>query len=75
MTSQKKLLKLLQRNAELNQVTVDFQEINILTAGFLMKITNGTSLWSNPPYIAQQEMESMHQNVVDYEPAFGIVRQ
>lgn len=67
----KEALEVASKNAELNQVTVNFQEIDILTA-----VLDENQKWdiivSNPPYIAKQEMESMHQNVVDYEPHLAL---
>lgn len=64
-------LTIARKNGVLNAVEVNFQEVDILTA-----VLDENQQWdiivSNPPYIAQQEMKSMHQNVVDYEPHLAL---
>ena len=59
------------KNAVLNNVDVDFQLTNVLTAQF-----DKTQQWdiivSNPPYIAQKEFDSMDKNVTDYEPHLAL---
>lgn len=67
----KEALEMASKNAKLNQLTVDFQEVDILNTA-LDQNQQWDVIVSNPPYIAQQEMASMHQNVVDYEPHLAL---
>ncbi len=59
------------KNGAYNNVEVNFQEVNILTA-----VLDESKIWdlivSNPPYIAQQEFDAMDKNVTDYEPHLAL---
>lgn len=64
-------LEVAKRNTKRNQVAVNFQQVDILSASF-----NADDFWdiivSNPPYIAQKEFDSMDKNVTDYEPHLAL---
>lgn len=63
-------LKTAQKNAELNQVQVQFSRFDILDAPLL------NSRWdvivSNPPYVLEKEKDEMLTNVVKYEPSLAL---
>jgi len=52
-------------NAEKNKVQVDFIEADVLTYSGGQKYT---LIVSNPPYVKEDEKETMHANVLDNEP-------
>lgn len=64
-------LQTAKENAELNEVTVDFIQANILNPA-LSHISNLTSqislIVSNPPYVTLHDKTQMHTNVTDFEP-------
>ncbi|TGD78557.1 peptide chain release factor N(5)-glutamine methyltransferase [Hymenobacter wooponensis] len=64
-------LAVAQRNAVRYAVTVDFQEVNILTAE--PHLTSQLDvLVSNPPYVLEEERDLMRPNVLAYEPATAL---
>jgi len=64
-------LRTAKENAELNQVTVDFIQADILNPA-LSHISHLTShisiIVSNPPYVTLHDKTQMHANVTDFEP-------
>lgn len=60
------------QNARLNKTDVNFIEADMLNVDLLIGKIDLTQqpviLISNPPYIAQKEAESIHVNVLSYEP-------
>jgi len=63
-------LETARRNATLNNVVINFSEIDILNT------TDFPTKWeiivSNPPYIAENEKDGMLPNVLDYEPHLAL---
>ena len=61
-------LKTAKENAELNNVEVDFEKMDILN--FKSEIVNRKSeiIISNPPYVTLHDKTQMHKNVTDFEP-------
>ncbi|HEY1024252.1 MAG TPA: peptide chain release factor N(5)-glutamine methyltransferase [Sphingobacteriaceae bacterium] len=60
-------LKVARQNAILNQVEVEFNEADILQTPTPCKFRYSVIV-SNPPYIAENEKEQMHPNVLQHEP-------
>ncbi|MDL2308778.1 peptide chain release factor N(5)-glutamine methyltransferase [Bacteroidales bacterium OttesenSCG-928-C03] len=65
-------LQVAKHNAMVNNVSVDFQEVDVLYA--LVSDFNGKFdiIVSNPPYIPAKEEANLHANVVKYEPASAL---
>lgn len=63
-------LEVATQNALLNNVTINFERINILNDPFLFD--NFDIVVSNPPYIRQCEKKRMHKNILDYEPGIAL---
>ncbi|MCH1473708.1 MAG: peptide chain release factor N(5)-glutamine methyltransferase [Bacteroidia bacterium] len=59
-----KALEVAKRNANQNNLDVNFFELNILYD----TINQYDIIVSNPPYIAHNEKKKMHKNVLDHEP-------
>ncbi len=61
-------------NSELNGVEVEFIVDNVLNSIYFNSefSTALDIIVSNPPYICFSEKESMHQNVLDYEPHLAL---
>lgn len=59
-------LAIAERNARRLGVDVEFKEADAL--GDMTPLGTFDIIISNPPYIPQSDIESMHKNVVDYEP-------
>ena len=75
----KDALEVATENAMLNKVDVDFYEGDILTSHFPLPTSSFSTfnspfsiIVSNPPYITQKEKETMHQNVLGYEPHLAL---
>lgn len=65
-----KAINLAKKNAESNQVQVDFLQADLLNTGHLIKNTEKYDIIvSNPPYIREYEKEGMESRVVNYEPS------
>ena len=66
-------LKTARKNAELNNVNVDFIEADILNWSHISNLTSQISIIvSNPPYVTVHEKLQMHSNVLDYEPHIAL---
>ncbi|MBL7895938.1 MAG: peptide chain release factor N(5)-glutamine methyltransferase [Bacteroidia bacterium] len=61
-----------QQNAILNNVTIMFNKVNILTEEADYSLENYDIIVSNPPYIAKKEADSMHARVKDFEPQIAL---
>lgn len=61
-------LKIAEQNATLNQVQVNFIEMDILHAPIEVRIAPYHIIVSNPPYIKTDEQADMHANVLAHEP-------
>lgn len=65
-----KAINLANKNAESNQVQVDFIQADLLNTGHLIKNTEKYDIIvSNPPYIREYEKEGMESRVVNHEPS------
>lgn len=65
-----KAINLAKKNAESNQVQVDFLQADLLNTGHLIKNTEKYDIIvSNPPYIREYEKEDMESRVVNHEPS------
>lgn len=63
-------LKVAKSNAELNEVQITFQLLDILNPrNFIEKFD---LIVSNPPYVRQKEKELMQPNVLEYEPHLAL---
>ncbi len=62
----KEALKVAQENADLNDVTIRFEKINILETTILSQQFD--IIVSNPPYVRLQEKHQMKKNVTENEP-------
>lgn len=65
-----KALEMAKRNAELNNVEVNFIQNNILEVGDLNQ--HFDIIVSNPPYVRNLEKEEIKKNVLDYEPHLAL---
>ena len=63
-------LELARKNAEKSAAVVQFYEHNILSEDIPLQELD--LIVSNPPYITQQEKESMKDNVLQYEPHLAL---
>ena len=63
-----KALDVAKRNAETNNVAVDFLQADILSP-FTIHNSQFTLIISNPPYVMDKERAVMQPNVLDWEPA------
>lgn len=67
-------LNVAQINATLNVVEIDFKKHDVLDE--TKDVEFGAECWdvivSNPPYIPMSQLESMHKNVVEYEPHLAL---
>ncbi len=64
-----KAIELAKKNAEINQVKVDFFQANLLKQEELSFNTQFDVIISNPPYIQEFEKETMEDRVLKYEPS------
>lgn len=65
-------LALAERNAHRHSVNVSFQVCDILDENGWLQLPQIEVVISNPPYITRSEQESMHKNVLDYEPHLAL---
>lgn len=59
-------LKVAEQNAELNQLEVNFRQLDVLKKA--EQLTLYDLIVCNPPYVPNHEKEGLHPNVRDYEP-------
>ncbi|PTX43764.1 release factor glutamine methyltransferase [Christiangramia gaetbulicola] len=69
----KEALALARRNAQKNNVEVDFREFDILSAEKLDEKYD--IIVSNPPYVRELEKKEMHKNVLEHEPELALYVQ
>ena len=66
-------LAVAEENARMNQVSVSFLELDILSGGNLSSpIGNFNCIVSNPPYIMNKEKATMEANVLENEPHLAL---
>ncbi len=63
-------LKIAKKNADINEVEIDFFQTDILKIKTLPKQYD--VIVSNPPYVRELEKKQMQQNVLKYEPASAL---
>ena len=63
-------LQLAKENAELNNTIVHFSRMDVLQAATLKGKFD--IIISNPPYIAESEKTTIHENVLEYEPHLAL---
>jgi release factor glutamine methyltransferase len=64
-------LKVAQKNAQLNNANVVFEQIDILNNP-PSSVSPFSIIVSNPPYVMNAEKSAMEQNVLDYEPHLAL---
>ncbi|GGC78740.1 release factor glutamine methyltransferase [Flavobacterium lutivivi] len=73
-------LKVAQKNAEINQVSISFIQTNILETNNLTQLSTNNQqpttafdiIVSNPPYVRHLEKDEIKKNVLDYEPHLAL---
>ncbi len=65
-------LALARKNAEANQVAVDFVQADLLQEEPALPCPAFDLIVSNPPYIQDKERRDMERNVLDYEPGIAL---
>lgn len=58
-------------NAKLNQVNVDFLQMDVLLNASIVPVSLDVVV-SNPPYVCFSEREKMHRNVLEFEPHLAL---
>ena len=64
-----KALEIARKNAQKNNVTVEFFQQDILLSNPNFPVKSFSLIVSNPPYIVPSEKQAMSANVLDYEPS------
>jgi release factor glutamine methyltransferase len=64
-------LEIAQLNAQLNNVKVKFEQVDILDY-YSEPTHNYDLILSNPPYVTEAEKQDMHKNVLEYEPNIAL---
>ncbi|MDQ8051992.1 MAG: peptide chain release factor N(5)-glutamine methyltransferase [Pedobacter sp.] len=64
-------LNMAKKNASLNEASIEFIEMDILSAAEL-PLPSYSCIVSNPPYIKVDEQPDMHHNVLQHEPALAL---
>lgn len=72
-----KAVKRAQKNAELNEVDIDFFRADIFELDHLPETSQKSwdIIISNPPYITESEKGEMHQQVTGHEPALALFHE
>lgn len=65
-----KALDTAKKNAEQNNVCINFEQVNILEENDFSQ--KWDVIVSNPPYIPEKEKINMHENVLQHEPAVAL---
>ena len=68
----KDALLIAKQNAVLNNVTIKFKEIDFLNESQYNNLETFDVIISNPPYIPENEKNSLAKNVTDYEPLLAL---
>lgn len=61
-------LQTAKQNAVINEVDVEFIEVDILNPNHSLLTTHYSLIISNPPYVTLHDKTLMHTNVTDFEP-------
>lgn len=67
-----KAIEIAERNAEMNEVKVNFSRFDILLPDLEIPFPKFDIIVSNPPYIKIAEKEKMKKNVLDFEPHIAL---
>jgi release factor glutamine methyltransferase len=62
-------LKIAEQNAMLNNVSIEFRNIDIMDTGQNHMLADFGIIVSNPPYVLESEKVHMHSNILDFEPS------
>jgi release factor glutamine methyltransferase len=62
-------LKIAEQNAMLNNVSIEFRNIDIMDTGQNHMLADFGIIVSNPPYVLESEKVHMHNNILDFEPS------
>ncbi len=65
-------LKVALKNAELNQVKINFSTLDILNQKEWDTLPSFEIIVSNPPYVTPQEKSTLSPNVVNFEPSVAL---
>jgi len=65
-------LEIAKRNAQKNNVAVEFLHCDILQQSACAQLPQCSILVSNPPYVTKSEKAKMHANVLDFEPELAL---
>lgn len=68
----KEALELAQRNAQRNELDINFQQVDILDLEQIQKMPQYHLIVSNPPYIQDSERSVMPAHVLAYEPHLAL---
>lgn len=60
------------KNADLNKVVVDFQQMDVLSSEFINYTESFDIIVSNPPYVCEKEQTTIQANVLKYEPHLAL---
>ncbi|SDS76969.1 release factor glutamine methyltransferase [Mucilaginibacter mallensis] len=61
-------LQTAKQNSELNEVNINFIQVDILNINPEIEIPKSEIIISNPPYVTLHDKTQMHTNVTDFEP-------
>jgi release factor glutamine methyltransferase len=62
-------LKIAEQNAMLNNVSIEFRNIDIMDTEQNHMLADFGIIVSNPPYVLESEKVHMHSNILDFEPS------
>lgn len=68
LDKEKVALEVAQKNADSHQVSIHFQQMDFLNEEEWPSLGKFDLIVSNPPYITEEEKESLDKNVRDFEP-------
>lgn len=65
-------LKMAKQNAELNEVTINFEKVDFLDESIHDTLPVFDIILSNPPYVMNLEKQEMEHHVLDFEPHLAL---
>jgi release factor glutamine methyltransferase len=65
-------IEVAQNNAALNEVNINFQQVDFLDENKWKDLELYDCIVSNPPYIPVSELDSIEKNVKDFEPHLAL---
>jgi len=65
-------LDMAKKNAKINDLELEFLEINILNEDATNSLGKFDLIVSNPPYVRELEKKMMSENILDYEPEMAL---